>query len=92
MHGVKHNDSNVQETKPFIVQVAPQPTEEVSVGDVLLAGIGLTGALVLLSLVLAGLFAVLLVRWHKRHPPELDHPPSINPDVAADPRPSPPAR
>ena len=82
----------LQEPKPFIVQVAPQPTEEVSVGDVLLAGIGLTGALVLLSLVLAGLFAVLLVRWNKRHPPELNHPPSINPDAVTDARPPSSAR
>lgn len=74
-----------QETKPFIVQVLPrEPTEETTVGDVLLASFGLTGVLVLLSLVLAGLFAVLLVRWHKRHPPELDHPPSINPNPSGD--------
>jgi hypothetical protein len=83
----------VQETKPFIVQIAPQPTDEVTVGDVLLGSIGLTGALVLLSLVLAGLFAFLLVRRHRRHPPELDHPPSISPFVVeTDARPSSPAR
>ena len=77
-----HNDVDVQQNPgPMIVQVVPQPTEELSVGDVLLASVGLTGALVLLSLVLAGLFGVLLVRWNKRHPPELDHPPSINPDA-----------
>jgi hypothetical protein len=56
-----------------------EPTPEITVGDVLLGSIGLSGALTLFSLVLAGLFALLLVRWHRRHPPELDHLPSISP-------------
>jgi hypothetical protein len=72
----------VQQDKPIIVQLVPaRPTEEVTVGDVLLASVGLTGALILLSLVLAGLFAILLVRWHKRHPPEADHLPSVSPAI-----------
>jgi hypothetical protein len=83
----------VQETKPLIVHLVPTPTREVTLGDVLLGSIGLTGALVLLSLVLAGLFAILLVRRHKRHPPELDRLPSVSPLVSeSDARPSSPAR
>jgi ABC-type phosphate transport system permease subunit len=74
-----------QETKPFIVHVIPkEPTEEMTVGDFLLSTFSLAGALVVLSLVLAALFAILLVRWNRRHPPELDHPPSINPDTSGD--------
>lgn len=84
----------MQETKPFIVQVVPkEPTEEMTVGDFLVGVFGLAGALVLLSLVLAGLFAILLVRWNRRHPPEQDHLPSVSPDVVTpDGRPSSPAR
>jgi hypothetical protein len=86
--------AGVQEINPFIVQVAPkEPTDEMTVGDFLLGSFGLAGALVLLSLVLAALFAVLLVRWNRRHPPEDDHPPSISPDaVTSDVRPSSPVR
>jgi hypothetical protein len=69
----------VQQKDAIIVHLVRQPTPEITVGDVLLGSIGLSGALALLSLVLAGMFALLLVRRHRRHPPELDHPPSISP-------------
>ena len=66
------------QTKPIIVQLVHEPPKEVTVGDVLLGAFGLTGALILFSLVLAGLFAIVLVRRNRRRPPELDHPPSIS--------------
>ena len=67
----------MQHEGAIIVRVERQPTPELTVGDVLLSAFSLTGALVLLSLVLAGLFAMLLVRYHRRRPIELDRPPSI---------------
>ena len=65
------------QTKPIIVQLVHEPPKEVTVGDVLLGAFGLTGALILFSLVLAGLFAIVLVRRNRRRPPELDRPPSM---------------
>jgi hypothetical protein len=62
---------------PIFVRVAPQTRQEPTVADVLIGSFGLTGVLVLFSLVLAGLFAVVLIRRNKRRPPELDRPPSI---------------
>jgi hypothetical protein len=71
--------SAVQKDGPFIVSVTPQTKQEPTVGDVLLGSFGLTGVLVLFSLVLAGIFGWLLVRRNRRRPPELDRPPSISP-------------
>jgi hypothetical protein len=69
----------VQQTKPIIVHLVPAPTRETTWGDVLLGSIGLTVVLMVLSLVLAGLFALLLVRRNRRHPPELDRLPPVSP-------------
>jgi hypothetical protein len=46
---------------PIIVQVVQQPVESTSLADVLIGAIGLTGALVLLALVLGGAFGGLLI-------------------------------
>ena len=76
-----------QRPDAFVVTVIKEPAKEITFGDVILAAIGVTGVLVLLSLVLAGLMAFLLVRWRRRHPPEQDRPPSISPLIGESPIP-----
>jgi hypothetical protein len=63
--------------QPYIVTVIEEPKKETTYGDVLIAAFGVTGVLVLLALVLGAVLSVLLIRWHKRHPPERSHLPSI---------------
>jgi hypothetical protein len=46
---------------PIIVQVVQQPVESTSLADVLIGAIGLTGALVLLALLLGAIFGGLLI-------------------------------
>jgi uncharacterized protein YneF (UPF0154 family) len=46
---------------PIIVQVVQQPVESTSLADVLVGAIGLTGALILLAVVLGGAFGGLLI-------------------------------
>jgi hypothetical protein len=47
--------------QPIIVQVVQPATESTSLADVLIGAIGLTGALVLLALVLGSVFGGLLI-------------------------------
>ena len=65
----------------FVVTVIKEPTPQITFGDVILSALGVTGVLVLLSVVLAGLFAVVLVGWRRRHPPERDHLPPVSPFI-----------
>jgi hypothetical protein len=51
----------LQQPSPIIVQVVQQPVESTSLADVLVGAIGLTGALVLLAVVLGGAFGGLLI-------------------------------
>lgn len=46
---------------PIIVQVVQQPIESTSLADVLIGAIGLTGALVLLAVLLGGALGGLLI-------------------------------
>jgi hypothetical protein len=46
---------------PIIVQVVQQPVESTSLADVLVGAIGLTGALILLAVLLGGAFGGLLI-------------------------------
>jgi hypothetical protein len=46
---------------PLVVHVVQQPVESTSLADVLIGAIGLTGALVLLAVVLGGAFGGLLI-------------------------------
>jgi hypothetical protein len=46
---------------PMIVQVVQQPVESTSLADVLVGAIGLTGALILLAVLLGGIFGGLLI-------------------------------
>ncbi|HYN07921.1 MAG TPA: hypothetical protein VES67_11070 [Vicinamibacterales bacterium] len=78
--------------QPYIVTVIEEPKKETTYGDVLVAAFGVTGVLVLIALVLGGVLSLLLIRWHRRHPPELGHLPSITSAVPdPDARPSSPA-
>ena len=81
------------QSQPYIVTIAPQHPQQVTIRDVILNAFGVTGVLVLIAVVLGVVMAFVLVRWHRRHPPELDHLPSINPLApGTDARPSSPAR
>ena len=71
----------------FVVTVIREPAKEVTFGDVILSALGVTGVLVILSLVLAAVLALVLVKWRQRHPPGADHLPSISPLI---PGPAPP--
>jgi hypothetical protein len=70
-----------QQSQPFIVKVIEEPKKELNFGDVIIGAFGVTGALMLLALVLGAVMAFLLIRWHRRHPPELGHLPSVTPAV-----------
>ena len=63
----------------FMVTVIKEPAPEVSYGDVILNALGVAGALATVSIVLAGVMALVLVRFRRRHPPERDHLPSVSP-------------
>jgi hypothetical protein len=78
--------------QPFIVKVIEEPRKETTFGDVILGAFGITGVLVLIALVFGGLLAFLWIRWHRRHPPEHDHLPSITVVPGPDAPPSNPAR
>lgn len=46
---------------PIMVQVVQQPVESTTLADVLIGSIGLTGALVLLAILLGGVFGGVLI-------------------------------
>jgi hypothetical protein len=54
-------EMKMQQQKPIVVHVVQQPVESTSLADVLIGAIGLTGALVLLAVVLGGAFGGLLI-------------------------------
>jgi ABC-type phosphate transport system permease subunit len=83
----------VQNPQPFIVDIVQRPTPQTTIADVIIGSLGITGLLVLLSLVLGLVVAALLVTWHRRHPPEQDHLPPVSPFVRdPGPHPSSPTR
>jgi hypothetical protein len=53
--------SLLQQPNPIIVQVVQQPVESTGLADVLIGAIGLTGALVLLAVLLGGAFGGVLI-------------------------------
>ena len=69
-----------QEPRSFVVTVIPQtPAPETTLSDVLIGSLGLTGALVLLAVVLGGVLAALRLEWNRRHPAQNDHLPPVSP-------------
>jgi hypothetical protein len=76
----------------FVVTVIKQPAPSLTFGDVIIGAFGVTGVLVLISLVLAGCLAFVLVSWRRRHPPERDHLPSVSPFITDSSPPSSQAR
>jgi ABC-type dipeptide/oligopeptide/nickel transport system permease component len=65
--------------EPFIVNLVREPASETTVADIILGALGLTGVLLLCALLLGSLLALVLVTWHRRRPPTLDHLPSVSP-------------
>lgn len=76
----------------LIVTVIEPPVREMTVADLIIGSLGLAGVLLLISLALGACVGAVLVRWHRRHPPEDRHLPPVSP-LIPDPgaRPSPPA-
>jgi positive regulator of sigma E activity len=70
-----------------IVQIIPPPAPQTNIADVLIGSLGITAIAVVIAAILGLVLAWLLIRWHRRHPPESDHLPSISPLVAGSPRP-----
>lgn len=64
-----------------MVTVIKEPAKETTVADVIIGSLGIAGLLVLLSLTLGVIVALVLVRWHRRFPPERDHLPPVSPSV-----------
>lgn len=77
----------------ILVTVIKEPVPETTIADVIIGSLGLAGLLLLISLALGACVGFVLVRWHRRHPPELGHLPPVSP-LIPDPsaRPSIPAR
>jgi hypothetical protein len=69
----------LQDPQPFIVQIVPEPARQTTFADVLLGALGITGVLVLAAVLAGIVLAIVLMRWHRRHPPELDRLPSVAP-------------
>jgi ABC-type phosphate transport system permease subunit len=67
-----------QNPQPFIINLPQQPAEHSSLADVVVGSLGITGLLVLTALVLGVVVAFVLVQWHRRHPPDRDHMPSVS--------------
>jgi hypothetical protein len=56
----------VPTVQPIIVRTVEQPTRELGLGDVIIQALGLTGALLIASLVLGALFGVAFIWFRKR--------------------------
>jgi ABC-type phosphate transport system permease subunit len=69
----------MQPPPSVIVEIVPTPTRETTLADIILGSLGLTGVLVLIAFALGAVVALLLVRWRRRHPPELDRLPPVSP-------------
>lgn len=63
----------IQPTTPIIVRVPEAPTPQISVADVLLHSIGLTGVFILATLV-AGLIIGSVLFWLRKHSFNLSKP------------------
>jgi ABC-type Fe3+ transport system permease subunit len=71
----------LQDAKPLIVTIVDKPAREMTVLDLFLNSFSLTVVAVLTGVILGGVLGLLLLRLRHRHPPEMDHLPSISPLV-----------
>lgn len=69
--------SALQDPPAIIVTLVDKPTPQTDYGDVIVASLGLAGALGLVAIVLGAVVAFVLVQWNRRHRPEEDHMPQI---------------
>jgi hypothetical protein len=68
-----------QQPEAFIVTVIKEPARQTTIADVIIGSLGLAGLLLLISLVLGCVVGLVLVRWHRSHPPEQEHLPPVSP-------------
>ena len=67
----------------MIVTIHPEPSHGITFVDVIIGSFGVTAVAVVVAAVLGAVLAVVLIRRHRRHPPELDRLPPINPLMAS---------
>ena len=65
----------------FIVTVIKEPEKGTTLADVIIGSLGITGLLVLASLVLAAIVAVVRIRWNRRHPMSYGRLPPVSPTI-----------
>ena len=68
----------------FIVTVIKEPEKGTTLADVIVGSLGITGLLVLASLVLAVVVAFVRVRWNQRHPAAYSRLPPVSPTIPDD--------
>ena len=63
----------------MIVTIHPEPSHGITFVDVILGSFVLTAVAVVVAALLGTVLAYVLIRWHRRHPPENDRLPPISP-------------
>ena len=72
----------MQDPGVTIVTIAPRPDPGLHLADVILGSFGITAIAVIVAAVFGVVLSFVLIRWNRRHPPEEDHLPSVNPLIA----------
>jgi hypothetical protein len=72
----------VQDPGVTFVTIPPPPDKGMNLVDVIVGSFGITAILILIAAVCGTILSYVLIRWNRRHPPELDHLPSVNPLIA----------
>jgi hypothetical protein len=65
-----------------IVQIAPKPDPSLNLAEVIVESFGITAIAIIVAAVFGLVLSYVLIRWNRRHPPEQDHLPSVNPLIA----------
>jgi hypothetical protein len=79
LRGPAYTGIVIQSQQPFIVTLVPEPSRTMTIGDVIVASLGLAGALTLAAALVGVLLALGLILWRRWHPPEVDRLPSVTP-------------
>lgn len=58
----------VPPTSPILIRVIGPPSEELTLGDVILSALGLTGAITVAAIVLGIVLGGLFILYRRRHP------------------------